>query len=353
MKMNIKHIVFICPAFPDSEEPSTWVPYIQVFLRNFKQQYPTLNIRLIAVHFPKQKSHFFWHGIEVFSLGGQLKKLPKRIFIWKALWEQLKAIHQKVPIDIIHNFWVTDLGVLGQQFAKRYGINHVLSYLGQDVKINNRYLRFIDFNYSKHIFITSWQFGQFKKHFQVASKQLIPWGVDASMLPSLSLPRSIDLIAAGSLSALKRHHILLEVTRELYPFFPNIKVVLIGNGPLEETYQTYIDENGLSEVVEMKGQLKHLEVLALLGQSKILVHTSEYEGMGYVFAEALEAGAYTVSFEVGIAGCHSKSIVVKNKAEMEKTIKQLLLNGDWDFSPANTFPISRTIAEHLAVYCSF
>ncbi len=350
--MDIQHIVFICPAFPDSEEPSTWVPYIQVFLKNFKQLHPVLELRLIAVHFPKQEKQFYWHGVEIISLGGQLKKLPKRLFIWKELWRQLKIIHQDKPIDIIHNFWATDLAVVGQQFAKRYGIKHVLSFLGQDVKKSNRYIRFLDFNYSKFIFITDWQYQQFKTHSEIKEFTFIPWGVDTSMFPEALPDRSIDLIAAGSLSSLKRHHILLELTKQLRAVFPHLKVVLVGNGPLEEEYQAYIEVNDLLDHVEMKGQLKHQAVLNLFRQAKILVHTSEYEGMGYVFAEALEAGAYTVSFEVGIAGCHPKSMVVKSKEEMMNTIKELLLRDDLDFSPTNTLLVAHTIEQHIAIYCS-
>ena len=59
-------------------------------------------------------------------------------------------------------------------------------------------------------------------------------------------------------------------------------------------------------------------------KSRILLHTSEYEGQGYVLIEALAAGMSVVCRDVGYTGESPNAYRCKSLQEMVAVLKRLL-----------------------------
>ena len=83
--------------------------------------------------------------------------------------------------------------------------------------------------------------------------------------------------------------------------------------------------------------------------AKILMHTSTYEGFGYVFAEALSNGMYVVSKNVGAANKSEKWMIAENELEFSSAI-QNLLNSKMIFEAANIFSIDKTVDTYYNFY---
>lgn len=83
----------------------------------------------------------------------------------------------------------------------------------------------------------------------------------------------------------------------------NVKLVVCGEGPLEEWCQNYIVSNGL-ENVHMAGKVSHEEVIELLKRAMCMVlPTKWYEGFPMSIAESYSVGTPVVGPDMGNVGC--------------------------------------------------
>ena len=84
-------------------------------------------------------------------------------------------------------------------------------------------------------------------------------------------------------------------------------------------------------------------------QAKIFLHTSTFEGEGFVLLEALASGCRVISADVGIAPQIEKISVCTGKEEMVKKVSHALTD---PFYPERSFPftIRETIARYLHLY---
>ncbi len=114
-----QHIVFITPGFTESENDSTTIPALQVYLKNLSHSLTDTKLTLIAFQFPYTKQSYFWNGIEIIPLNGKNRRFRKP-FIWNIALRLLKRIHQKHPICNIHSFWIGECAMIGEKFAKKY-----------------------------------------------------------------------------------------------------------------------------------------------------------------------------------------------------------------------------------------
>lgn len=124
----------------------------------------------------------------------------------------------------------------------------------------------------------------------------------------------LQLIVVGRLVERKGHKLLLQIMPELVKKHPGIKLVILGNGELEEELKKYTVELGLLEHVLFLG-FKY-EVDKYLGASDIAVFPSYSEGLPLVLFEAFNAKVPVVSFdsigcdeliENGVNGLKAKS----------------------------------------------
>jgi glycosyltransferase involved in cell wall biosynthesis len=78
---------------------------------------------------------------------------------------------------------------------------------------------------------------------------------------------------------------------------PDLRCVILGDGPDTESTRARVRELGLDDVVEMRGRVPPDEVLRTLAASSCLLHPSEREGYGLVVVEALSVGTPVVLVE--------------------------------------------------------
>lgn len=96
------------------------------------------------------------------------------------------------------------------------------------------------------------------------------------------------LIYVGELSYRKNQESLIKSVNQLVQKIPNLKVLLVGDGPLKESYKNLVINLGVQNHIEFLGYRKDVDKLMLL--SDIAVSTSRQEGLPVNVMEAMATG---------------------------------------------------------------
>lgn len=240
------------------------------------------------------------HGIEVIELDRMRRHQFDPILVWKlyrlmlereiqvvatdeyhaSLYGRLAARWAKVPavVSTVHN-------VYRRKLSHRFRINRVLArWSDRIIAVSNRVkadlLRFDRVSPSK--------------------VEVVPNGIDpcrfedlspkAEARKKLSLPENAFLIGTvGRLSIAKGHHDLLSAFRLLMDEEgrPDLRLVIIGDGPLREELTQTVQQMGLEKVVFFLGTRR--DVPDCLSALDLFVFPSLWEGQGIALVEAMAA----------------------------------------------------------------
>lgn len=110
-------------------------------------------------------------------------------------------------------------------------------------------------------------------------------------------PEDIIIGTVGRLDPVKNQTALLEVLAELRPAYPNLRVVIVGDGPEREPLSCEIANRGLHETATLFGHRD--DVPAVLNMLDIFVLPSLGEGMCNTILEAMSVGLPVVATRVG------------------------------------------------------
>jgi glycosyltransferase involved in cell wall biosynthesis len=99
------------------------------------------------------------------------------------------------------------------------------------------------------------------------------------------------------IAPLKGHDDLLAVAPELARRFPQIRFLLIGGGPREETFRAKAEASGIGSHFVFAGLVPPSEVPALTGIMDVLVHLSVREGLARALPQALAAGKPVIAYD--------------------------------------------------------
>ncbi|WP_339833387.1 glycosyltransferase [uncultured Flavobacterium sp.] len=297
MNADKRHIVFLTPGFAENETDTTSIPALQDYLKLIRKNLPDTKLTVLTFQFPFTNKKYNWHGIDIIPLNGKNNKLNK-IIIWFKAWQILKNLNHKTPINVIHSFWIGECSFIGQNFSKFFKIKHIVTAMGQDV-FKNKYAGYINTFKSYVVTLSKNQNSLLLKNYDLKS-EIIPWSIPLEDFPNLK-KNEIDILGVGSLNLVKNYYTFINVIEALVNKYPHLKVAIIGEGKESENIKQEIIKRNLNATITLYGKLQRADVLEKMSSSRILLHTSNYESFGYVFAEALYSGMKIVSFDVGAA----------------------------------------------------
>ncbi len=107
------------------------------------------------------------------------------------------------------------------------------------------------------------------------------------------------VISAGRLVPWKGFSVMLEVTAELNKKFPDLKLIIIGDGPERAALERRITELGLGKNVFLTGKVPQETLFEYLRQGSVFVLNTGYEGFSHQLLEALSAGIPVVTTKIG------------------------------------------------------
>ena len=237
--------------------------------------------------------------------------------------------------------------------ARIYGLRHVASIQGLDALASNPYLKHFRFD---RMIVTAGSERAAEAFFQCTKRRVdrvIPVGLDSEALSVLdkTAQRSIDILGVGSLIPIKNFRSFLEIISKLRADYPALRCTIAGEGPMRPELETYIKEHQLSGTVQLAGRLPRETVLEIMRKSRILLHTSEYEGQGYVLIEALAAGISVVCRDVGYTGNNPNAYRCESLQEMVVALKRLLASPTAPIEP-DVLTIDQTVRDFQETYRS-
>ena len=318
-----RHIVILSPGFPASENDDTCLPAQQAFVQAFQRSRPHWQLSIIAFQYPFREASYQWKGITVYGIGGKNRGQLFRLLAWGKAWKILRRLQKEEGVDGLLSFWYGECAYLGKRFATRYGCPHFCWILGQDARPGNRYVARTGLNAGELIAMSDFLAGELERNYNIRNVRVICNGLNERETVDL-LPRSIDIMGAGSLIPLKQYGLFIQCIHRLQADFPSLLAVLCGKGPESDRLLRMIRGLGLEKNIMLLDEVPHEEVLRFMQRSRIFLHPSSYEGFSTVCLEARAAGAEVVSFcqpvKRAIAGWH----IVTTPQEMYDKLHRLM-----------------------------
>lgn len=345
--------VLLVPGFPSNEKETNCLPFLQDFVLSFKKQYPDKNLFLISFQYPVKAGKYVWNNTEVYSAGGKNRKGILRIISWiKVIYYYLK-LRKNHKISGIISFWLTECTLVGQFLAKLEKIKLLAYILGQDSQKNNPYLKYINLKKINVISISEKANLALLEATGNVARAVVNMGINPAKFEMQKRNfkdalREIDIIGVGSFIQLKNYDSFIKIIAELIKDFPEIKVVIIGDGPDKNKLLKLCAELNVSENIQFTGALSHEETIKFLYKSKVFLHTSLAEGQAAVFSEALYCGLNVVCFDVGriTEDCYKMHVCKSEKEMVEKM--EILLSSELNFDPVLLRTIDDTVNDCIS-----
>lgn len=227
------------------------------------------------------------------------------------------GFRRRASFDVVNTHFVVPTGPLGHALARWYGVPNVLSVHGGDLfdpsKLSSPH-RHAALRASVRWLLHAADdvIGQSRdtvRHVNALyrverSVRLIPLGIDrpplieAASRSTFGLPRdAFVMVTIGRLVARKATQQLVQIlaTSDL----PNAHLLIVGDGPDAGAIAQRATELGMRERVHLLGQVTEREKFAALSVADAFVSTSQHEGFGLVFLEAMALGLPVVCYDRG------------------------------------------------------
>jgi glycosyltransferase involved in cell wall biosynthesis len=122
-------------------------------------------------------------------------------------------------------------------------------------------------------------------------------GLDHDRYRNLGLPRfeRPTIVHLGRLRKYKSVEVAIKAIQSIRERIPDIRLVIIGDGPYKENLERYTSRIGLEDSVEFRGFMKGNELVEFLNKSHLLFNTSPKEGWGLTVVEANACGLPVVA----------------------------------------------------------
>jgi glycosyltransferase involved in cell wall biosynthesis len=227
-----------------------------------------------------------------------------------------KRLLGEAKFDVINTHFVVPTGPLGELLSRQGKIPNVLTVHGGDLydpsKASSPHRHWVLRELIRRLLLRAdTVVGQSKNTVENVHKyyvqdlpcELIPLGIERPGAPVKGRKEwgfnddDRILVTVGRLVARKAVGQLLELVSRLSD--PRVKLVIIGDGPLKSQLEETSRALGIDEQVMFAGFVDEQEKIDLLGLSDLYVSTSQHEGFGLVFLEAMAMGLPIVCYDFG------------------------------------------------------
>jgi glycosyltransferase involved in cell wall biosynthesis len=330
-------LVILSPGFPADEQDTACLPAQQVFVRALNRNYPHLRVVILCFEYPRRRDRYSWFGNTVVAFNGWKKGRMNKLKTCLNACRQMAGLQRENEVIGILSFWCTGCALVGKYYAKWKGLRHLTWILGQDARKGNVFIPWIRPVARELVAMSNFLAEEFNRNYGVRPGHVIPNGVDPSLFTMGGLTRDIDVLGVGSLIPLKQYDLFLTVVKALSGELSSIRSIICGKGPEQNRLQQLIGQMGLAGQIRLAGGQSHMTALEFMQRSRVLLHTSSYEGFSTVCLEALYAGAHVISFCDAVGTPVKNWHVVSGIDEMIHLAKTLLLDERTVYEPVKLY----------------
>ena len=155
----------------------------------------------------------------------------------------------------------------------------------------------------------------------------IPNGVDPQFTPGGTRSPQPLVVAVGRLAPVKRFELLIDAVVQARRRVPDVRLMIVGDGPQRHELQARIAANDASSWISMPGQLGDQALVDVYRSAWIVASASLAEGWGLSMTEG--AGCATPAVATDIRGhrssvVHGETGLLAQPGELGTTIAELL-----------------------------
>ncbi|HCT8091391.1 TPA: glycosyltransferase [Enterobacter hormaechei] len=232
-----------------------------------------------------------------------------------------QSVLKSQPLDLIHAHFAID-GLYALKLAQKKGIPLVTTLHGFDVTVSNKDLlasrspAWINYLLHQHkvksqgdkfICVSDFIARQALQHGFPESKTIQHYiGIDVNKYQ----PRAKEddqgiILHVARLVEKKGTAVLINAVKQVKLLNPDVKLVIIGEGPLLDGLKAQVTSLGLDQTVTFTGALPHVDVMAWMRKASMLVlpsitaKTGDAEGLGMVLLEAAVTGVPVIGTQHG------------------------------------------------------
>lgn len=110
---------------------------------------------------------------------------------------------------------------------------------------------------------------------------------------------SVEFISTGNLLPIKCMDLIIQAFSIIKDRIYDWRLTIVGSGPEFTKLQNLIDENGLSDKIQLVGRKTREEIVKLLNSSDVYILASSSETFGVAGAEAIACGVPVISTDCG------------------------------------------------------
>lgn len=112
--------------------------------------------------------------------------------------------------------------------------------------------------------------------------------INIDLFKPKDIAKEYDIIFVGRLAEVKRLDKLIKASKNIVQKIPNVKICIVGSGPLEITLKTQVKEYNLTSNFDFVGLQSN--IYEWLNKAEIFVMTSDSEGLPCAMMEAMSCG---------------------------------------------------------------
>ena len=135
-----------------------------------------------------------------------------------------------------------------------------------------------------------------------ADVHVVSGGIDLERFPLEGQSKPSDLVLTARLRSIKRIDVFLHVVKLVTEALPQLRTVVVGQGPLQGELEALSAQLGIEANVCFTGFVDDDALAAYLRGSKIFVLTSDSEGLSLALTEAMICGLPAVVSDIGDLG---------------------------------------------------
>ena len=349
MKNEQKLLVILTPGFPASESDTNCLPFLQDFVQAINDEQPSLKVIVLTLQYPFTAHEYLWHNNTVISFRGKNRGHIFRRMNRIKIWRKLRSINERNCVVGLFSLWFGECAYVGKKFSDKYNVPHKTWMLGQDAKDGNKYVGKIKPLAKDIIAVSDFIANEFFKNYLIKPAYTIPAGLNDTT-SEIASNRNIDILGAGSLIPLKQYHLFIEVVGSVVKSNPKLKSIIAGNGAEMNSLRLLIANFELNANISLAGEIDHKDLLKLMQQTRIFLHTSRYEGFSMVCLEALSAGCHVISFCKPMERDFEHWHVVNDEKEMLMKTEEILALGDLDHRQIFPYAATDTAIEVLKLF---
>jgi len=274
-----------------------------------------------SVHTQRWARHFSDRGHQVTVISfqpGSIDNIPviqvPRRTIWRRLdillnINSVRKIVKDISPDILHAHYVTSYGLAGALASKH---PFVITVWGSDVLVTPEqswiYRPLVGFALKQADLVTTTapnatQHIIARKYAAATKIVTFPFGVDTDVFnPSIRNRKHRD---GSSLIISTRYFdhgsdldIFIMAIQKVIRHYPNTRFLLVGDGPLRTKLEKLADRLKIKNYVEIRGEISHWQMPALLGEADIYISTYPSDTNHVSLNEAMACGAFPVVTDI-------------------------------------------------------